>query len=131
MTQDARPQFDEKKLRARLNEERERTLASIKALRAEELALAEVEATEGGGLGEGGDVGTELGDRELDIGLEQSERQHLEEVEAALQRLDAGTYGICVECGQPIGPERLEALPWTTHCIRCQQRVDAEAQSAV
>ncbi len=63
MTQHARPQFDSQKIRVRLDEERERTIASIKALRAEELALAETEATEGSGLGEGGDVGTELGDR--------------------------------------------------------------------
>ncbi len=52
--------------------------------------------------------------------LAQAEAQ-AEEVRAALARLDAGTYGLCVSCGQPIDDERLEILPLSTHCIRCAQ----------
>ena len=44
---------------------------------------------------------------------------HLAEVEAALERLAAGTYGICERCGQPIGQARLEARPAARTCIRC------------
>jgi RNA polymerase-binding transcription factor DksA len=42
------------------------------------------------------------------------------EVEAALQRLDGGAYGLCEECGRPIAPERLEAIPHARWCISCQ-----------
>ena len=44
---------------------------------------------------------------------------HLEEIDAALKRLDAGTYGTCEVCGGPIGQERLEARPAAAVCIRC------------
>src|SRR5215218_4859694 len=46
-------------------------------------------------------------------------RKHLAEIDAALQRLDAGTYGICEKCGQPIGEGRLEARPVARTCIGC------------
>ena len=46
-------------------------------------------------------------------------QQHLAEVDAAFQRLDAGTYGICERCGQPIGEGRLEARPVARTCIGC------------
>ncbi len=45
-------------------------------------------------------------------------RAHLQEVEAALGRLDAGTYGTCVVCGEPIPPARLEARPSARTCVR-------------
>ena len=46
-------------------------------------------------------------------------REHLGEVDAALERLDAGTYGTCERCGAPIGDDRLEARPVARTCIRC------------
>ena len=45
--------------------------------------------------------------------------QHLAEVRAAIGRLDAGTYGTCETCGQPIATERLEARPVARSCVRC------------
>lgn len=47
---------------------------------------------------------------------------HLGEIEAALERLDAGTYGTCERCGAPIGDGRLEARPTARTCIRCASR---------
>jgi RNA polymerase-binding transcription factor DksA len=44
---------------------------------------------------------------------------HLSEITAALARLDAGTYGVCVQCGGPIAPERLRARPVVRTCIAC------------
>ncbi len=44
---------------------------------------------------------------------------HLQEVDAALQRLDRGTYGVCEVCGEPVGEGRLEARPVARACIRC------------
>ena len=49
-------------------------------------------------------------------------RLHLDEVDAALARLDAGTYGTCEACGDPIGEGRLEARPAARTCIRCASR---------
>ena len=45
--------------------------------------------------------------------------RHLAEVDAAVDRVEAGTYGLCEVCGQPIGESRLEALPAARTCIRC------------
>ncbi len=44
--------------------------------------------------------------------------------EAALARIQQGTFGVCVSCGDDINPRRLEALPWTQYCLRCQQRFE-------
>jgi DnaK suppressor protein len=55
--------------------------------------------------------------RELDGGLEENAEHLLVEIEAALGRIEDGSYGLCVACGRPIGEERLEALPYATLCI--------------
>lgn len=49
-------------------------------------------------------------------------RHHLVEIDAAMKRLDAGTYGACEDCGGPIGEGRLEARPSARTCIRCAGR---------
>lgn len=49
-------------------------------------------------------------------------RRHLAELDAALDRVDAGTYGTCESCGRPIAPARLEALPAARRCIVCAAR---------
>ena len=48
----------------------------------------------------------------------------LEAIEAALGRLDDGTYGICPDCGEAIGEDRLQAVPWAPRCLRCQAVAD-------
>jgi RNA polymerase-binding protein DksA len=63
--------------------------------------------------------------RELDDGLGENAERLLAEIEAAIGRIDAGTYGVCLACGRPIGEERLEAVPYATLCIddkRAQER---------
>ena len=57
--------------------------------------------------------------------LVQQVEGHLAEVDAALRRLDAGTYGTCERCGQPIGSERLEARPAARTCIHCASQARA------
>lgn len=54
--------------------------------------------------------------------LEGNLRETLEQIERALAKLDEGTYGICEDCGEPIGDARLEALPMTRWCISCAPR---------
>jgi RNA polymerase-binding protein DksA len=55
--------------------------------------------------------------RELDGGLEENADHLLGEIDAALQRIETGTYGVCAVCGRPIGEERLEAVPYAKLCI--------------
>jgi DnaK suppressor protein len=63
--------------------------------------------------------------RELDQGLGENADHLIAEIEAALERIESGTYGTCVVCGKPIAAERLEAIPYATLCIddkRAQER---------
>jgi DnaK suppressor protein len=62
-------------------------------------------------------------DRELDEGLEEGTQHTLDEVEAALARIDQGSYGVCEVCGEPIGAERLSAIPWARLCIDDARRL--------
>ncbi len=57
---------------------------------------------------------------EKNIAIKAIEREQLQRINMALQRLDAGTYGLCNECGMKIPPERLEILPYATLCVNCQ-----------
>jgi len=50
-------------------------------------------------------------------------------VETAISLLETGEYGICQDCGEPINPKRLEAIPWTTLCVRCQEIRDAQKEN--
>ena len=62
---------------------------------------------------------THVFEQQRDLALRDRAKTQLEQVEAALARLDAGTYGACTNCGKPIAAERLEAIPWTPFCIDC------------
>jgi DnaK suppressor protein len=66
---------------------------------------------------------TQVFEQQRDLALRDRNTTHLAEIEAAIARLDDGTYGTCVRCGRPIAPERLDALPWAAHCIDCQRIV--------
>jgi RNA polymerase-binding protein DksA len=63
------------------------------------------------------DHATETFMRELDEGLEENVEHLLAEIDAALERIEDGTYGTCVVCGRPIDAERLQAVPYATLCI--------------
>jgi DnaK suppressor protein len=63
-------------------------------------------------------------EQQRDLALRDRATAHLEQVEAALARLDDGTYGTCIRCRRPVAPARLEALPWAAHCIACQSDID-------
>lgn len=56
--------------------------------------------------------------------LDEQSRREVEEIQAALSRIEAGTYGTCEVCGEAISPERLEALPMARRCIDCQARLE-------
>ena len=53
-----------------------------------------------------------------------NDRRLLQMVEGALARIREGNFGECISCGQEINPKRLEAVPWTRHCIECQEKLE-------
>jgi DnaK suppressor protein len=63
-------------------------------------------------------------DREIDYTLEENSTQVLGEIDAALLRIDAGTYGTCTSCSGEIPAARLEAYPWASLCIDCARRLE-------
>ncbi len=101
--------------------------AGAEALRAE-IAKAARDIAEGlnGSLRDAGDdeadAGTKATEREHELALTQNARDLLDQGERALGRIDAGTYGVCESCGQPIGKARLLAFPQATLCVACKQR---------
>ena len=68
------------------------------------------------------DLASATFDRELDLGLEEDAEEILSAIDAALRKIDEGTYGICSSCGAEIGVERLRAMPYATLCIDCKRR---------
>lgn len=63
------------------------------------------------------------------FGVSTTESKTLQQVRAALQRIDDGTYGTCIDCGRPIEPARLEAVPWTPYCRADQEKHETEDAS--
>ena len=74
------------------------------------------------GSGDEADAGTKTFEREHEMSLANNSRDLLLQVERALARLDAGTYGRCENCGNPIPKPRLQAFPRATLCVSCKQR---------
>jgi RNA polymerase-binding transcription factor DksA len=83
-----------------------------------------------------GDYGLGRGDPlivrwELDLALREKMEEKVAQLEEALARLAEGDYGICESCGQPIDPERLEALPDTLLCINCAREAEKDGRAPV
>ena len=114
--------IDTQHFRERLLEERERTQSALEHLQQENQGQLEDEREEIKSDNHPGDMATATFERELDATLEGNEERVVAAIDAALQRIEDGTYGTCASCGQPIGAERLEALPWTTQCIDCKRK---------
>lgn len=68
------------------------------------------------------DTGTKVYEREQELALTERARDLLDQTEDALERIEAGTYGKCASCGEPIGKARLMAYPRATLCVACKQR---------
>ena len=94
-----------------------------RAIRTAEKGLERLfdEGTEGAGR-DPADVGSTNFERDQEMSLVQNARDMLDQAQNALRRLDAGTYGWCEVCGQPIGKDRLIAFPRATLCMSCKQR---------
>jgi RNA polymerase-binding protein DksA len=111
-------QIDTEHFRERLLAERERVQDAINYLHKENPGgLEDITADFASGVDNHmADVATETVDREIDYTLEENSGNVLREIDAALKRIDEGTFGTCSTCGREIEPERLEYLPWATQC---------------
>jgi DnaK suppressor protein len=114
--------IDTDRFREALLEERTRVEAAIQNLHDENPGTLSEDAGEETAYDNHlADTATETYDRELDYTLEENSEHVLADIDAALKRIEEGTYGICTNCGEPIAVERLEALPWATLCIDCKR----------
>jgi RNA polymerase-binding transcription factor DksA len=71
------------------------------------------------------DMGTDAFEQEFTLSLMEHDGSALEQIEAALVRIEDGNYGVCVECEAKIPRARLEVLPFTPHCVKCADKVAA------
>ena len=72
------------------------------------------------------DLGTDNFEQEFTLSLLQNQEQALEEITEALERIRHGTFGLCEECKGPIPKARLQALPYTRHCVACARKLQQE-----
>jgi RNA polymerase-binding protein DksA len=73
------------------------------------------------------DLGSDSFEQEFTLSLLENEEQLLEEVNAALDRIDRGVFGRCEECGGPIPKVRLNAVPYTRYCVDCARKLEQGA----
>jgi RNA polymerase-binding protein DksA len=111
--------IDTDHFRAQLLKGRERVHDAIAHLQKDHAGRLddEVEEMAGGSDNHLGDLATATLNREIDYSLSENSEQMLAEIDAALRRIEDGTYGTCAVCGKEIGAERLEVQPWASLCI--------------
>ena len=112
--------LDVKKFRSRLENERTRLLGELEELKAS--AKTDEVRREGSPFGKREEEATGSFELEKRLALEKRIGEELSEIEHALQKFNEGTYGLCDICGQPIGLERLEALPQANLCLSCKAK---------
>ena len=118
---------EERWTEAELDELRQELEAESAELRAD-IAKAESEIAErmGDAVADAGDdpadAGAKTYQREHELALTHNSREFLAQNERALERIAAGTYGVCESCGEAIGKARLQAFPRATLCVQCKQR---------
>jgi RNA polymerase-binding transcription factor len=118
--------IDTGRFRDALLDERRRVEHALATLRDEHRGslddeVDEVAATSDNHLAE---TATATLGREIDYTLGDNAEQVLTEIDAALKRIEEGTYGICVNCGREIPEARLEANPWASLCIDCKRKAE-------
>ena len=106
----------------RLQTQRAGLQEQLKALRGGDIGRAEASANHFGGH-EDSTAQTNTA-RELEFALDARETEELNQIEAALRRIEDGSYGQCVDCGVEIASVRLEVAPEASRCIACQEKVE-------
>jgi RNA polymerase-binding protein DksA len=115
--------IDTERFRTALLDERRRVEHALATLRDEHRGSLDDEVEEiGASDNHLAETATATLGREIDYTLGENSGQVLAAIDAALKRIDEGTYGTCVGCGGQIRYERLEATPWVSLCIDCKRR---------
>ncbi|MCA9174906.1 MAG: TraR/DksA C4-type zinc finger protein [Planctomycetales bacterium] len=70
------------------------------------------------------DQGSDNFEQEFTLSLMENDEHTLEYIESALERIEEGVYGQCVECGKKIPKTRLKAIPYTPHCVKCASQLE-------
>ncbi len=70
------------------------------------------------------DFGSDNYEQDFTLGLIENDETVVKQINEALVRMNQGTYGVCLECGNPIPNARLEVLPWTPCCVNCQTKLE-------
>ncbi len=78
--------------------------------------------------GDDADLATMSQNKERALWLVNEAKQRLAEIDKALDRLEQGTYGKCLNCGTPIPEERLRAMPLTLYCVQCQGKLERKSR---
>jgi len=114
--------------RSRLESEQKRLIGELEQLKASVRPASE--RREGSPFGKREEEATETLELETRLALEKRIIDQLAEIEHALSKFEEGTYGLCDNCGQPIDPARLEALPQANLCVSCKagQAKDAKGR---
>ncbi len=112
--------IDEEKVRTRLEAKHDELRHEIAALLDEEASLGLLSP----GMEDMGDTAQDIQAVQQGNSVLLNERHLLVAVEEALSRLRDGTYGLCIDCGQPIPEKRLEAIPWAVRDRACQERCE-------
>jgi len=76
------------------------------------------------GIQDIGDEAANIYNKQILLSLNENERMRLQEVDESLDRIENGTYGICEECGEPIGLKRLEVRPVAKYCVPCKTKLE-------
>lgn len=93
----------------------------------DELERTALGETERAAIDSPADSGTDAFAQEFSLELLARDEATLGEVEEALRRMDAGTFGLCEECSEPILKARLEAVPHARNCVSCQRDIEARS----
>jgi len=116
--------IETQRFRDALLEERKRIEHAIATLRAEHPGSLDDEVEEVTSDNHLAETATATLGREIDYTLGENSGEVLAQIDAALQRIEQGTYGTCTNCGREIRIERLEATPWASLCIDCKRQVE-------
>jgi len=118
---DPRKELDKRtlqRLKKILFKEREEIIGEVKQIHESSKEMGQ------DGIQDIGDEAANIYNKQILLSLSENERLRLQEVEEALDRFGNGTYGICEECGGPIGLKRLEVRPIAIYCVPCKTKLE-------
>ena len=118
---------EQKVYKERLLELRARMRGDVSALATSTLSVSD----DGNGSSSGvpshiADIGSDTFEQHNTLSIMDTEGQTLEDIEAALERIEEGVYGLCTECNGRIPKLRLNAIPYTLHCVKCASELESQ-----